>query len=178
MPVKKKWCGLSEWEDNSTVGLIFETLSIIRPRACALTGVCAGPLSKVCFVCAADVLFNRKARLSSNVMPGTQACTAVDGEVNYFSFRTADYDKEPYWEVDMDAIYTTLRMKIYWRPRGCKIFLTLDGLMSRSCKWMCCVIHTFCSLFHTLEPPRRSLGIILCCCILFYFHAPIIWLPW
>ena len=165
-------------------------------------------------MCAADVLFNRKARLSSNVSPGTRACTGVDGEVRFFSFRTADYDKEPYWEVDMEAIYTTMRLKIYWRPIGCKTFLTLDGLMSRPCKWMSmilsnvlsvtcsfilrsyqlkmlagvgeggggggwrqgvlCYTHMFCSLFHTQEPFRRSLGIILCCCILFYFHAPII----
>ena len=41
-----------------------------------------------------------------------------------------------------------------------------------------CYTHMFCSLFHTQEPFRRSLGIILCCCILFYFHAPIIWLTW
>ena len=43
-----------------------------------------------------------------------------------------------------------------------------------------CYTHMFCSLFHTQEPSRRSLGIILCCCIfkIFFPHAPVFYLRW
>ena len=73
-------------------------------------------------VCAVNVLYNRKATLSSNAAAGAQACTAVDGEGERYCFRTADYDKAPYWEVEMEDAYSITGCKIFWRHFKCKIF--------------------------------------------------------
>ena len=77
------------------------------------------PMLQTCWVCVANVAFNKEATISSRASRHLPGCGVVDGFHGVFKLpltcvESADYDREPWWTLDLGGVYTIRTVELTW----------------------------------------------------------------